>query len=80
MKRLALLALILSACAHPQGHDTANLTARLGNARSGVESATAANRSLAASVGRARTISGRIDNKAQVIQSWLEKRESDKNP
>lgn len=80
MKRFALLALLFSACASPKGHDTENLTAKLGNARSGVESATQANRSLSVNVARSRAISDRVSGKAQVIQSWLERYQSDKQP
>jgi hypothetical protein len=71
MKRLAFLAILLSACAHPKGNDTAQLTAKLGNARSGVESARQSSDSIAGNVGRARTASERSDAKTFVILKWL---------
>lgn len=72
MKRLTFLALLLSACAAPKGHDTANLTAKLGNARSGVESATQANRALSVNVAKSRAITDRVDAKTSVVLKYLD--------
>lgn len=69
--RYLLLALFLTGCKTLPVHDTARLTANIGNARSGVESARTASDSIAGNVRRARTAQERSDAKTILVLKWL---------